>query len=138
MYWHNYFWESGNKVSCVALESVDLIFVTNKIAFEKQFLFHHEHLHFRAQMSSAAVIYTIQKQYQALNEKFPYNIDYFATIYRDARFLMLTMREIGHETIVIGSEISDEALIRFDEKTHQADFPPNDFLSVTEISGDGH
>ena len=68
----------------------------------------------------------------------PYSDDYFATSYRDARFLMLAMREMGHEKIIIGDEIRNEALQNFDDKMHNQRFPPDDASQVTEISGDGH
>ena len=35
------------------------LFVTDTIGFEKQFLIHHERLHFRRYLSSAAVLYTV-------------------------------------------------------------------------------
>ena len=51
---------------------------------------------------------------------------------------MLVMREIPNEIIIIGDEISEGALKKFDDETHLLHFPPQDKSTVTEISGDGH
>ena len=110
-YWYNYVWLNRKKIVCVSLEQIDILFVTNSVGFEKSFLKHHEYLHFRAHVSSAAVIYTVLQIHKKTKEKFPLNVDYFTTLYRDARFLLLAMREFGmKEEIEIGDEISDIAL----------------------------
>ena len=49
---------------------------------------------------------------------FMYNPVYFATKYRDARFLVLAMQELDASRIVIGNEISDMDLKIYDEKVH--------------------
>ena len=111
MHWYNYIYENKNKISCVTIDDAEYIFVTNSAGFDKEFLEHHELLHFRAHMSSAAVVYAVMKIFEKQSKKFSYHHDYFSALYRDARFLMLAMSEFGQgQVIEIGNEISDSAL----------------------------
>ena len=58
-YWYNYSYEDGDKVNCLSLQEAEYIFVSNTAGFDKNYLIDREHLHFRAHISAAAVVYTI-------------------------------------------------------------------------------
>ena len=95
MHWYNYIYENEKQISCINIDDAEYLFVTNTAGFDKNFLTHHENLHFRAHMSSASVVYAVWKIFEKQKIKFPNTLDYFSVIYRDARFLMLAMSEFG-------------------------------------------
>ena len=47
------------------------------------------------------------------------------------------MLELPEETIRIEAELTEKAIKNYDNLVHLKSFPPQNFSSVTEISGDG-
>ena len=59
-------------------------------------------------------------------------------MYRDARYLMVAMKELSSSNIQIGNEVSDEDLAIYDKTVHEEVFPPQNPADVKEIAGDGN
>lgn len=63
IYWINHKWQNGDKISCVSLNDVTVLFMSDKAAFEVIFLAYHEDLHYRGFLSTSTVIYAIENQF---------------------------------------------------------------------------
>ena len=80
----------------------------------------------------------------AYNESFAhgYHPKSFQEFHRDALFYYLAAQELGcvglHTDIMVGDEISAEALAAYDKYLHDSVFPPANRSSVTALVGDGH
>ena len=101
--------KSNQLVNAVKLEEVDVIFVSSKVAFKKDYLQYHDSLHFRGYLSARATIFAGVDE---LFKEKSFSTVYFVNKYHDAKFLMLAMQEfeaMGDEylfNIVIGEEMA--------------------------------
>lgn len=138
-HYHNYRMVQGQKINTVSLDKVNCLFVTSKMAFDLKYLRFNESLHFRGYVSAKAVTWSTQ---DVLLEDF--GRTHLHELYEDARFLMLAMQELPFygtrylHQIVVGDEISDDALMLYDDYMHNIKFVPADPSSVLAIAGDGN
>ena len=134
----NFLLDDGKKINTATLENVsDVLFVNNKLGFSLDYLKYHSALEFRGFLAARA----IEAAYKSVFDHEHSEVR-FRAMHADCVMYWLALQElslIGREKdIVIGDEISEAALRKYDDYVHKVAFPPKKRASVTELVGDGH
>ena len=140
VYGYNYMWEDGKKVNVVSNDDLvdGVLFVTSKCAFRLDYLKYHEQLMFRGHLSTRAIAHA----YSSVFQMDAMSLDRFRTAHENAVFYDMAIRELEkvgmHKGIVIGNELTDEAVAIFSSLCSCSLFPPTNRLAVTALVADGH
>ena len=132
--------DAGSKINTATPEDIDeVLFLSNKMGFTVDYLKYHSMLEFRAFASTRAV----QDIYQSV-----FNVDlsdassWFRNRHSDVICYWMALQELTplklHSSIVIGDEITGDALAAYDSFLHEKVFPPRDRSKVRELVADGH
>ena len=134
----NFLLDDGKKINTATLENVsDVLFVNNKLGFSLDYLKYHSALEFRGFLAARA----IEAAYKSVFDHEHSEVR-FRAMHADCVMYWLALQELSligcEKDIVIGDEISEAALRKYDDYVHKVAFPPKKRASVTELVGDGH
>lgn len=141
-YAYNFKWSKSSRVNTVKLDDVDVLFVTDKTCFKKDYLAYHETLQFRGYLSSRAIAFAgAEHLFEGDGVMVEKRI---AVMYMDARFLMLAMQEFEQlgdpylYAIKVGEEVTEADVKAYDVHLHSNAFPAPSSDLVRELACDGH
>ena len=134
----NFLLDDGKKINTATLENdPDVLFVNNKLGFSLDYLKYHSALEFRGFLAARA----IEAAYKSVFDHEHSEVR-FRAMHADCVMYWLALQELSligcEKDIVIGDEISEAALRKYDDYVHKVAFPPKKRASVTELVGDGH
>ena len=134
----NFVIDQGKKVNTACPDDVaEVLFISPKVGFHIDYLKYHAGLQFRGFLTDRAVedVYSDTFGYE-------HHSGWFREMHADAILYWLALCELHplglHEGLIIGAEISEDALKKYDEYLHKHVFPPRKKSSITELVGDGH
>ena len=137
----NFYWSKHKKINFASMADIvkqGVLFISSKRCFSLSYLKLYANLHFRCYVSSAGVAWCSLAGADA-PEDIP---SHFREMHADALMYYLAIKEFEeidrHKSIVVGDEISDVTLKKYDTHLHTQVYPPADRTSVTVLVGDGH
>lgn len=102
-----------------------------------RYLEYHESLMFRGFLSASSVEWSYKRVFGSTDVLAEHR-----KFHNDALFYYMTLKEFElvdmEEKIVVGDEVSQEAIDKYIAHCHREAFPPEDTSSVCELVGDGH
>ena len=146
----NFYWHDHKKINTATVADITrtgVLFVSQKRCFTERYLKVFGNIHFRCFASSKGCAWSIRDAYRvsAEGEEKQYGKDFlthYDEVHTQALMYYYAVKELEevdlHKTIVIGDEISAQALAAYDRHLHQNVYPPADRSSIKEVVGDGH